>query len=239
MPNQGVEREVMTADRDLQIADLQREVERLRVEAELQRTIAETTRQEAEAQLAKVREYITMRKAAERSERLSHAAELDAIRSELAELKSRPLQSLLPDPLRRRLEKWREWNRLRADIRTIRRSGLFDADWYSARYGDVARSGLDPLYHYVRYGALEGRDPSPDFDTDWYCQRYAEVRNTVLNPLLDYIRSAADGRDPSPVFRTAWYLSAYPDVKKSGLNPLLHFRKFGRSQGRSPVPAGR
>src|SRR4051794_14081920 len=97
MPNQGVEREVMTADRDLQIADLQREVERLRVEAELQRTIAETTRQEAEAQLAKVREYITMRKAAERSERLIHVAELDAIRAELADLKSRPLQSLLPD----------------------------------------------------------------------------------------------------------------------------------------------
>ena len=38
---------------------------------------------------------------------------------------------------------------------------LFDADWYLAQYEDVARSGLDPLAHYLKHGAAEGRDPGP------------------------------------------------------------------------------
>jgi hypothetical protein len=230
----------MTAEQGLSVAELQGELERLRGELDAERKIVEQLRSQAEAERAKVREYITLEKAAQKSERLRHEAEANALRQELASLKATPLQNLLPTSLRRRVEKWREWNRLRMDMRIIRQSGLFDAVWYSARYGDVARSGFDPLYHYVRYGAQEGRDPSPDFDSGWYSRQYAGIRKAEINPLLDYIRrGAAEGRDPSPVFRTSWYVSTYPDVKASGLNPLLHFQRFGRRQGRMPVPAGR
>lgn len=45
----------------------------------------------------------------------------------------------------------------------IEKSGLFDAAWYVQSYPDVAYSGLDPLRHYVMYGAAVGRDPSPSF----------------------------------------------------------------------------
>jgi hypothetical protein len=222
------------------VAELQLELQRLRREVDAHKEAAAAARSAAEAQLLKVQQYIAVQKAAEKSERLRHEAELRALRGKIAELEANPLSNLLPDGLRRRLDKWRDWSRLRSDMRVIRRSGLFDAAWYSARYGDVARSGIDPLYHYVRYGALEGRDPSPDFDSDWYRRRYPEVREAELNPLLDYIRrGVAEGRDPSPLFSTSWYLSAYPDVKDSGLNPLQHFKKFGRSQGRAPLPAGR
>jgi lipopolysaccharide biosynthesis protein/glycosyltransferase involved in cell wall biosynthesis len=42
----------------------------------------------------------------------------------------------------------------------------FDRDWYVATYRDVAESGVDPLEHYIRYGAAEGRAPhSPLFRT--------------------------------------------------------------------------
>jgi hypothetical protein len=44
----------------------------------------------------------------------------------------------------------------------------FDRDWYLVRNPDVARVGIDPLAHYLRYGEVEGRRPSPWFDPIWY-----------------------------------------------------------------------
>jgi len=57
---------------------------------------------------------------------------------------------LLPAPLRL-------WLRMAA----IRRAGLFDAEWYAHAYADVAAAGMDPLRHFVQYGAAEGRAPNP------------------------------------------------------------------------------
>lgn len=37
----------------------------------------------------------------------------------------------------------------------------FDADLYRRAYPDVALTGLDPEYHYQRYGRMLGRDPAP------------------------------------------------------------------------------
>jgi hypothetical protein len=36
------------------------------------------------------------------------------------------------------------------------KTGLFDREAYVARYPDVAKSGLDPLHHYMRYGIQAG-----------------------------------------------------------------------------------
>lgn len=41
----------------------------------------------------------------------------------------------------------------------LRRSDLFDADYYLSRYHDVSHSGLNPLMHYVEHGRREGRQP--------------------------------------------------------------------------------
>lgn len=41
--------------------------------------------------------------------------------------------------------------------RRLARRDLFDSDAYLARYDDVARSGMDPLQHYMRHGIYEGR----------------------------------------------------------------------------------
>jgi glycosyltransferase involved in cell wall biosynthesis len=41
----------------------------------------------------------------------------------------------------------------------LRRSSLFDGDYYLSRYPDVAEAGLNPLMHYVEHGAIEGREP--------------------------------------------------------------------------------
>ena len=39
----------------------------------------------------------------------------------------------------------------------LRRSDLFDADYYLSRYPDVSHAGLNPLMHYVEHGHREGR----------------------------------------------------------------------------------
>lgn len=50
--------------------------------------------------------------------------------------------------------------RLRRQMRMLRQSGLFDAKWYVGRYEDVAKAGVDPVRHYIQYGAREGREPN-------------------------------------------------------------------------------
>jgi len=64
----------------------------------------------------------------------------------------------------RRRGKFRERLRHHLDACAIAAAGGFDAQWYAKRYSDLA-STADPLMHFVRYGAAEGRDPAPAFPT--------------------------------------------------------------------------
>ena len=112
----------------------------------------------------------------------------------------------------------------------------FDRVWYLAKYTDVATYG-DPLAHYWRIGAAEGRDPNPLFSTNWYLARYPDVAQSGQNPLMHYLRfGAAEGRDPNPLFSTSWYLERYPDVAQSAENPLIHYLRVGAAEGRDPNP---
>jgi hypothetical protein len=58
--------------------------------------------------------------------------------------------------------------KFRKQYLTIKRSGLVDTAYYLETYPDVFAAGKDPIRHYVKYGAREGRDPSAQFDSDWY-----------------------------------------------------------------------
>lgn len=119
----------------------------------------------------------------------------------------------------------------------IRRSGLFDAQWYLARYPDVARANVDPLQHFVVHGRKDKRDPNPNFATAWYLETYPEVANSGLNPVIDYVQGGAEaGRNPNPEFDSLGYLRANADVAEAGMNPLSHYIRFGRSEGRRAEP---
>jgi glycosyltransferase involved in cell wall biosynthesis len=74
------------------------------------------------------------------------------------------------------------------DAKTIRDSGLFDAQWYLDQHADVRAEGLDPVEHYALYGASEGRDPSPRFNTLTYLEQTPELHGRRVNPLAHYIR---------------------------------------------------
>ena len=71
-------------------------------------------------------------------------------------------------------------------------SGLFDIDWYNQTYADVYRKKADPILHYLKNGAKEGRNPSKNFDTKWYIEQYLREKqgkesDFLANPLLHYI----------------------------------------------------
>lgn len=77
---------------------------------------------------------------------------------------------------------------------------LFDSGWYRRRYPDVARSGANPLMHYVLWGAAEGRQPTPGFDVTYYLEQLSpEERGN--NALIHYLHSGRErGLRLSPLF---------------------------------------
>lgn len=48
----------------------------------------------------------------------------------------------------------------------LRRTGLIDEEWYVSQHADVAARGLDPVRHFIAYGAKEGRSPNRDAAVD-------------------------------------------------------------------------
>ena len=79
-----------------------------------------------------------------------------------------------------------EWNNYKA-IQVINKSDYFDRKWYLMQYPDVAKSRKDPVTHYVRRGANEGRNPSADFNTLTYLKRYPDVASQGINPFVHYL----------------------------------------------------
>ncbi|EKO3607633.1 hypothetical protein M6C35_002547 [Vibrio metschnikovii] len=67
-------------------------------------------------------------------------------------------------------------------------SEYFDKEWYLAQYPDVGSNSLDPIEHYLRFGAQEGRNPSAEFNTLWYLKTYPDVAESGLNPLVHFIQ---------------------------------------------------
>ncbi|MEA2621186.1 MAG: hypothetical protein QOH61_96 [Chloroflexota bacterium] len=118
----------------------------------------------------------------------------------------------------------------------IRRSGLFDEGFYRSAYPDVAASGVDPLSHYVRHGAAEGRRPNPLFDARYYAARYPGVAARGTGPFLDFIRNGARRqRSPHRWFDTGYYLH-HAGTLEPGVNPLSHYLRTGAGLGLDPHP---
>ena len=79
----------------------------------------------------------------------------------------------------------------------ISRSGIFDPNYYLLTYPDVRRADVNPLWHYIRYGWKEGRNPTEYFDTKFYLDNNPDVKIKGLNPLFHYIKfGMKEGRQP-------------------------------------------
>jgi glycosyltransferase involved in cell wall biosynthesis/2-polyprenyl-3-methyl-5-hydroxy-6-metoxy-1,4-benzoquinol methylase len=149
--------------------------------------------------------------------------------------RARPARSWLRP--RRALDKLRTLKQLARERHLLEASGLFDREFYLAEHGDVARGGMDPVEHFVRYGRHEGRDPHPLFDTSFYLETYPDVAASGVNPLVDFLLTGwKERRKPNALFDTGFYLDHNPDVAGAGVNPLVHYLEAGAAEGRDPHP---
>lgn len=73
-------------------------------------------------------------------------------------------------------------------IQYIRFSGRFNEAYYLEQNPDVQLAGIDPIVHYVDYGATEGKNPNKGFHTTKYRNTYREVKATQINPFYHYLR---------------------------------------------------
>ncbi len=122
--------------------------------------------------------------------------------------------------------------------RWLRSSVIFDQHWYLAQNADVAAARVDPVLHYLKFGAREGRRPGPLFDAAFYLSQNPDVAKSGVNPLLHYCRNGAEeGRDPNPLFDTDWYVHRHMIGLGSDQNPLVHFACVGAAAGYDPSPS--
>ena len=68
------------------------------------------------------------------------------------------------------------------EIARLISSGIFDSDYYLARYPDVMESEINPLIHYLSVGWKEGRSPSRNFPSA-VVDQIASNKSEVKNPL--------------------------------------------------------
>ncbi len=76
---------------------------------------------------------------------------------------------------------------LNEQIKLVRSSGLFDADWYIRKNPDIAAKFPEAVEHFVLHGGREGRSPSPKFDSAKYLKNNPDVAEAGLNPLVHYL----------------------------------------------------
>ena len=131
--------------------------------------VAETKRLKEEVAKAQAERALKDRQLKERFDEIAKMTRLLAERSNGGQTPSSPVgpknpavngSAILGVPDSRLSRHLPERLRIRLQMRRLRQSGIFDAEWYLRCYEDVAKAGVDPLRHYVMYGTKEGRAPN-------------------------------------------------------------------------------
>lgn len=118
-----------------------------------------------------------------------------------------------------------------SDAQTLAHAGVFDDAYYVAANPGVAPSGMDPIGHYLKFGAAEGTNPCALFDTRYYLQNNPDVAASGMNPLVHFCRYGfSELRNPSSGFDVSWYWLTHllDDVNT---NPLAHYLSVGKRKG--------
>lgn len=120
----------------------------------------------------------------------------------------------------------------------------FDPVWYLAANPDVARSGMDPLTHWLVHGFRERRQPSAYVLVDtrqedgeregwqhfkWSGEsvRLRKLGGDDAEGLLSFARE---------LFDPDWYLAVNPELARSGLDALVHWIEHGIREHRLLAP---
>jgi hypothetical protein len=100
----------------------------------------------------------------------------------------------------------------------LSKTGLFDREAYARAHPDTAKSGLDPLHHYVRFGIHAGRNFTSQ-------ETIARLWREVLRG-EDYKQAIAEAHRPPPVsnperFRVGIYVSSKGNFFMSEIAALI------------------
>ena len=97
---------------------------------------------------------------------------------------------------------------------------LFDPDWYLGNNEDVRLGGVDPIGHYLEWGAVEGRLPMP-------------IEPDDIEPMIESLHRL-DLKDPSAFsFDGAFYKALHPDLASLDDAALAqHHEAHGRAESR-------
>ena len=78
----------------------------------------------------------------------------------------------------------------------VLKMGPFDSRWYVDNYADISQTSVDPIEHYLKFGANEGRDPNAFFITRQYLLENPDVQQSGINALVHYcLYGASEGRN--------------------------------------------
>ena len=254
------EQEVQLGSARVMYEDLRLHAARVESELEIERRSLEVVGSELENERRSL-EVV----AAELAESNQRLATIDLEDSEKREEEGRRFDARMPGPFRRQFDVesevfvesstllglpkrfgrvlyWALTLRLRQKMKErkiaerLRASGVFDADHYRTISPESAQALGDPVMHYVRHGASEGRNPNAAFDTRFYLETNEDVRSSRENP-LDHFMSHGwqESRQPHPYFDSDYYLRSNPDVATTGENPLRHWLESGWREGRLSV----
>ncbi len=188
-------------DRELQMPTIgEAALDKLRLLAEQASEVDELRRQCAlvSEQLRlvqyKAESYYKMAKGVgDKAELTRVSAELESARHEINALRQSTSWKISA-PIRlfsrsgKRLKSLRGVFTERRQVAMLRKSPLFDAQWYQNKYPDIATSRLDPAVHFIRFGGREGRSPSPKFNSANYLKSNPDVSAVGINPLIHYIQ---------------------------------------------------
>ena len=72
------------------------------------------------------------------------------------------------------------------DLETVRRSPLFDREWYRANHPEIQHGTLPPEVHYLLHDVPDGRWASPAFSADAYFELNPEALRDGHNALAHY-----------------------------------------------------
>lgn len=131
-------------------------------------------------------------------------------------------------------------------------SPFFNTTYYLKLYGDVAQGQVNPLVHYLTYGAQEMRRPSDKFDVQAYCAAHPTLSESGKAPAEHCIMtygsydwrpqksqeqavSAEAMESFKKFFDHDYYISHNIDVAESGIDTYAHFINFGQYEFRDPA----
>jgi len=125
---------------------------------------------------------------------------------------------------------------LRATLERFRASGCFDPAFYRRTYSDVARSRIDPAWHFLTRGWSEGRCCAAGIDLAPLRRSLGPETNLVLclESFLDAVATVGDALRPPETFAADWYLARNPDVATAGIPPWRHYLRHGWRERRDP-----